>query len=168
VIGGSLVITAVTGYCCYKKKKKKVLLVAGSEGEEAESSKNELANNEIVEENSLQQDKKIPDLPSQNLKSDELVQLIQQAKRKISENLVISLETLLDAQAEITRGNNNFSIRQLQREAKEKLIKKLTIEEINNLCQLQAEVTKLEAEDNNQVQAQIEVVPQQQILANPQ
>jgi hypothetical protein len=82
--------------------------------------------------------------------------------------LEITLETLLDTQAEITQGNNTFVIRQLQREAKQELRKNLTIEETNNLCRLQSEVTQLEMENDQQIQAQIEVVPQRQIITNPQ
>jgi hypothetical protein len=62
------------------------------------------------------------------------------------------LETLLDTQTEITHGNNNFAVRQLQREAKEKLLTKLSEEEINHLCQLQKAVVQQE-----ELQAQIEV-----------
>lgn len=156
IIGGSLIITAATGYCCYKKRKKKVLLIAGS-GEE-KTQKVEKTTQEVVnieeEENSN--------------KREELLQLVKQIKSKIGANLEITLETLLDTQAEITQGNNTFVIRQLQREAKQELRKNLTIEETNNLCRLQSEVTQLEMENDQQIQAQIEVVPQRQIITNPQ
>ncbi|CAG8589398.1 2738_t:CDS:2, partial [Cetraspora pellucida] len=72
----------------------------------------------------------------------------QQTKEKIGSNLIVSLETLLDTQVEIAKSNNTFAIRQLQREAKEKLQSKLSLEEINKLCQLQSEITQLEIQEN--------------------
>src|SRR6185437_3719500 len=86
------------------------------------------------------------------LKSTELNQLVIQTKQKIGPSLAVALETLLDAQIEISHGNNNFTLRQLQREAKEKLLTKLSEEEINHLCQLQKAVVQQE-----QLQAQIEI-----------
>jgi hypothetical protein len=85
-------------------------------------------------------------------KSTELAQLVNQTKQKIGPNLVVTLETLLDTQAEIAKGNNTYAIRKDQREAKEKLQTKLTLAEIDNLCQLQSEVVQQE-----QIQAQIQV-----------
>ncbi|CAG8567527.1 12552_t:CDS:2, partial [Racocetra persica] len=158
VIGGSLIITTAVGYCCYKKRKKKILLIAGSSEEK-------------IPETTIQQSEKVTQevINDENLnKREALIRLIRQIKNKIGIDLEITLETLLDTQSEITQGNNTFAIRQLQREAKEKLRKKITAEEINKLCQLQAEVTQLEMENTDQIQAQIEIAPQQQILANPQ
>ena len=71
-------------------------------------------------------------------------QLISQTKQKIGSSLALALETLLDTQTEITHSDNNFTVRQLQREAKEKLLTKLSEEEVNHLCQLQREVIQQE------------------------
>jgi hypothetical protein len=87
-------------------------------------------------------------------KTTALTQLIYQIKQKIDPSLVIALETLLDTQTEITRGNNAYAIRKDHRKSKEKLLTKLSEEEINNLCQLQSEVIQQE-----ELQANIEVLP---------
>ncbi|CAH1755675.1 7412_t:CDS:10 [Entrophospora sp. SA101] len=81
-----------------------------------------------------------------DLQLQQLEQLITQTKSQIGTNLIVALETLLDTQTEITQGNNNFAIRQLQREAKEKLQSKLSLEEINTLCQLQSEIVRLQGQ----------------------
>jgi hypothetical protein len=91
---------------------------------------------------------------SPTTKSVELDQLIAQTKQKISPNLIISLETLLDIESEIARGNNTFALRQTQREAKKELQSGLSIQEINNLCQLQREVVQQE-----EFQNRVEVPP---------
>jgi hypothetical protein len=66
---------------------------------------------------------------------------------------------LLDAQSEITKGNDTFVIRQFQRDAKEKLITKLSLEEINTLCQLKGEVVQQQLQQEQGFQAQIEQQP---------
>jgi len=84
--------------------------------------------------------------------------LLKQTKRRIGANLEIALETLLDTQAEITKDNNTFAIRQLQREAKEKLQSKLSLAEIDNLCQKQTEIVQLQhLQEQEQKIAQIQV-----------
>jgi hypothetical protein len=154
-------------YLIYKKRKKKLLLVAGNREQETINNQNELVNNEVVV--STSQSKNLPGLPIQDLyfqntKQNQLAQLIQQTKIKVGSNLELALETLLDTQSEITRGNNTFAIRQLQRETKEKLQNKLSLEEINNLCQLQSEVIQLQQGQDYQVQ--IEVNPYGQEVRN--
>ena len=62
------------------------------------------------------------------------------------------LETLLDTQAEITKRNSTYAVRKDQREAKEKLLTKLSEEGINHLCQLQSEVVQ-----QQELEAQVEV-----------
>jgi len=87
-------------------------------------------------------------------KQTELDQLIIQTKQKIGSNLAVALETLLDAQTEITKGNSTYAVRKDQREAKKELLTKLSEEEINHLCQLQSEVVQ-----QKQLQAQVEIPP---------
>jgi len=81
--------------------------------------------------------------------------LINEAKTKLNTDLQLSLETLLDAQSEIIKGNDTFEIRQLKRKAKEKLLgSDLSTEEIENLCRLQSELVQWEEQE-----AQVEVNP---------
>jgi hypothetical protein len=107
---------------------------------------------EVVSEEVSNTDKLETYLGTVIFKSTELSQLVIQTKQKVGPSLAMVLETLLDTQTEITHGNNNFAVRQLQREAKEKLLTKLSEEEINHLCQLQKAVVQQE-----ELQAQIEV-----------
>ncbi|CAJ0841870.1 10660_t:CDS:2 [Entrophospora sp. SA101] len=134
---GAITVGGIT-YYLIQKRKNKPLLVSGNTEQEVTNNQNEKDFSEVIA--STSQNKELPILPVQGLnsqtKNDELTQLIQQTKEKIGVNLILALETLLDTQIEITQGNNNFAIRQLQREAKEKLQSKLSLEEINNLCQL--------------------------------
>src|SRR6185437_15619763 len=111
---------------------------------------------EVISEERVNTDKVEIQLGEVITKSTELNQLVTQIKQKIGSNLAVALETLLDTQTEITHNNNNFAVRQLQREAKEKLLTKLSEEEINYLCQLQKAVVQQE-----QLQAQIEIPPKQ-------
>ncbi|CAJ0857602.1 4307_t:CDS:2, partial [Entrophospora sp. SA101] len=144
---GAITVGGIT-YYLIQKRKNKPLLVSGNTEQEVTNNQNEKDFSEVIA--STSQNKELPILPVQGLnsqtKNDELTQLIQQTKEKIGVNLILALETLLDTQIEITQGNNNFAIRQLQREAKEKLQSKLSLEEINNLCQLQSEQVFLDGE----------------------
>ncbi|CAH1757602.1 10458_t:CDS:2 [Entrophospora sp. SA101] len=96
----------------------------------------------------------------QNNSSIELVETNREAE---DHELEVSLETLLDTQAEIAKGNNTYTLRQTLREAKEKLMKKITSEEIDNLCQLKSEIVQTTeqvltnlSEQRPELQAQIE------------
>ncbi|CAG8805255.1 46274_t:CDS:2 [Gigaspora margarita] len=155
VIGGSLIIATAAGYYCYKKgKNSAIIFMPGSDEQEAQEVRElpiihqpERVIQGIIET----QGREIP------TKQSELERLVSKVKNKIGTNLQLSLETLLDTQAEITKGNNTYSIRQDQREAKEKLLSKLRLDEINNLCQLQSEVTQLEIQEGGESSYQTQI-----------
>ena len=84
-----------------------------------------------------------------------LERLINKFRVRLKVDLHLHLETLLDTQSEIVKGNNTFEIRQLKREAKEKLLVELSVEEINKLLQLQDEVIKLQQGQDLQFQVEV-------------
>jgi len=84
-------------------------------------------------------------------KKKKLKNLKNQVKNKLTENQKIYLKNLCLAQEQLIHlANTNQLVREPSErhltQAKQKLVGQLTAEEINTLCQLQSEITKLELE----------------------
>jgi len=135
---GAVTISGTTYLICKKRKKKNNSSQDKNNSSiELVETSHEAGAHEIVREGNTNEEQAI-------LRQQELENLIQQTKSKTGKKLEVFLETLLDTQIEISKGNNTFAVRQLQREAKEKLQKKLSSEEIDRICQIQNEIIELQ------------------------
>jgi hypothetical protein len=90
-------------------------------------------------------------------KQIQLNQLIASLKSKLDNNSQETLDDLLEAHQEVSQTASSFAQKHLDK-YKAKLLKnqELTEEELNKLCQLQAEVIKLE-KSAAELEAKIEV-----------
>jgi hypothetical protein len=104
-------------------------------------------------------------MKNQNLKKDletKINSLKMEYGEKLSEKQKGLLESLLFAQEQIIRsGNDSSQFTLSSREkvlerAKRSLKTKLSEDEVENLCQLQSELTKMEIELENQVEIKAE------------
>jgi hypothetical protein len=101
-------------------------------------------------------------------KKRELKQLKSTLKTKLEnnnllKNLLTSQELLTSCQAETSQKRTSKLIENQLQHAKEQFQTQLTTEEINQLCQLQSEITNLEIKLENlqeeKLEAQIEISP---------
>ncbi|CAG8545929.1 11391_t:CDS:2 [Paraglomus brasilianum] len=96
----------------------------------------------------------------QNLKN-ELTQLVAISKNKLNEREQVWLEILLEMQEVLTNNNQDDTAQKQLSKAKEKLNKKLRKGEIENICQLQEEITQLEKQQKQNYDrvTQIQIPP---------
>ncbi|CAG8733949.1 26279_t:CDS:2, partial [Racocetra persica] len=86
----------------------------------------------------------------------ELLGKINELKYEL--NLSTKKGTLLEAQAEVSKNNNQFASRQLVK-AKEKLSGTLTKKEMDNICRKQAQLAYIEMQLQEQnLEAKIEII----------
>ncbi|CAG8442302.1 18411_t:CDS:2 [Gigaspora rosea] len=91
-------------------------------------------------------------------KRRELDQDINRLKYRSDKNFRANLENLLEAKEEFVKSNNSYVQRQLEKSKKRLLdSKKVSVEEIENVCELQEELTVLELLQEQELEARQEI-----------
>jgi len=79
-------------------------------------------------------------------------------KNRIGEVISDDLDSLLEAREELVKSNSSYAQRQLEKSKKRLLnTKKVSMEEIEKVCKLQEELTKLEQMQEQEFEARQEI-----------